>query len=798
MIASSTKNSGLLQISKRSKNGKLSSKYTLLLAFTFIFIPFVLVAQVAPVNIPTGGFAIDGGLRSNTPTSPSPFAINQGDWYPGMGGTGGSVFKVDGSAFDPTTSGRAADAYTSNDDIFTSGSKFNDYISDLRWFTNSAPDKNDINNALYHIDRDANNNQWAFMAGDRKSINGTSYIDFEFLQGSVTKNANGTFTGIPLANKANGGGRTEGDIIVSMEYTNGGTKPIVVVYQWKLTNGTWSFQPINLNDDAFAETNRTTEANLPYTAFGNSSYPAFAFVEAAINITKLLDKTSQACAELSIKTLWIKTKASASSTAALKDFMDPIPVDFEFGNTSIDDFGPYCVNDNTAVTLTATPGGGTFSGPGVTNNKFTPSAAGVGTHTINYTSADGSCTASTTITVHPTPTADAGDNPTAQCQNSNGNLFNLSGSVTNGNASWSVVDNPNNLGVSFGNTNTASTSVTITGGVGSVILRLTSTSQTTPSCGTATDDVIVTVYPNPIANAGADPAAQCYVAAGNTFALDGSASLNGTALWTVESKPANWTVEFLNNSSTSLTPSVKVTGAGTGGKVVLKLTITSANCGSASDFAEVEILAQPAGPMAEIEPITCNDRTFKLRIISPVAGVTYKLSQPGNSKTFTDITATDDGQGNVNPVIFEGLEFGDGYSVIASQGTCQSAPNTCAAGPAEESKTVIQESNKVTGQINKISTQDIKLEGKTSTVTASPNPFSNKIQFNLTSNISGQASLELYDVLGQKVKTVYRGYMVKGQTQTVEYNVPGTLHTNLIWVFRVGNERSTGKLIGLK
>src|SRR5256714_14453628 len=57
---------------------------------------------VAPVSPPTGGFAIEGDLLSNTPTScvllptptpsPCPFAPNQGDWYPGPGGTGGNVF----------------------------------------------------------------------------------------------------------------------------------------------------------------------------------------------------------------------------------------------------------------------------------------------------------------------------------------------------------------------------------------------------------------------------------------------------------------------------------------------------------------------------------------------------------------------------------------------------------------------------------------------------------------------------------------------------------------------------------
>jgi len=70
--------------------------------------------------------------------------------------------------------------------------------------------------------------------------------------------------------------------------------------------------------------------------------------------------------------------------------------------------GPFCENAAAVdlanfVSLT----GGTFSGPGITGNVFTPSAAGVGTHTITYTFADpNNCgnTASQNITVHPQPT----------------------------------------------------------------------------------------------------------------------------------------------------------------------------------------------------------------------------------------------------------------------------------------------------------------------------------------------------------------------------------------------------------
>ena len=42
----------------------------------------------------------------------------------------------------------------------------------------------------------------------------------------------------------------------------------------------------------------------------------------------------------------------------------------------------------TAVALAATPAGGAFSGPGVSNGRFDPAKAGVGTHTLTYSVAD--------------------------------------------------------------------------------------------------------------------------------------------------------------------------------------------------------------------------------------------------------------------------------------------------------------------------------------------------------------------------------------------------------------------------
>jgi len=59
----------------------------------------------------------------------------------------------------------------------------------------------------------------------------------------------------------------------------------------------------------------------------------------------------------------------------------------------------YC-EYNDAVTMTGSPAGGTFSGPGVTGNVFDPAAAGLGTHPVVYTYTDGNgCTNTATINV---------------------------------------------------------------------------------------------------------------------------------------------------------------------------------------------------------------------------------------------------------------------------------------------------------------------------------------------------------------------------------------------------------------
>ena len=90
-----------------------------------------------------------------------------------------------------------------------------------------------------------------------------------------------------------------------------------------------------------------------------------------------------------------------------------------------------------------------------------------------------------------------------------------------------------------------------------------------------------------------------------------------------------------------------------------------------------------------------------------------------------------------------------------------------------------------------------EIEVEELTVTAYPNPFMDRVKFNIVSPVSGNASLDVYNMLGQKVANVYRGYLQAGRGQVIEYNVTGVKET-LIYSLRVGDKQVNGKVIHLK
>lgn len=83
-------------------------------------------------------------------------------------------------------------------------------------------------------------------------------------------------------------------------------------------------------------------------------------------------------------------------------------------------------------------------------------------------------------------------------------------------------------------------------------------------------------------------------------------------------------------------------------------------------------------------------------------------------------------------------------------------------------------------------------------IQAYPNPFSGSLTFTLTPRSSGQATLELYNVSGQKVATVFDGELREGEEQKIEFTMPkGQISQILIFNFRQGTDIVQGKLVNL-
>jgi hypothetical protein len=82
-------------------------------------------------------------------------------------------------------------------------------------------------------------------------------------------------------------------------------------------------------------------------------------------------------------------------------------------------------------------------------------------------------------------------------------------------------------------------------------------------------------------------------------------------------------------------------------------------------------------------------------------------------------------------------------------------------------------------------------------VTAAPNPYTDRIKFVITSKISGQSSLEIYNSMGQKVATPFQGYITADRGQTVNYNVPASLRGNIFYKLNVKDRSVSGKVLSV-
>ena len=240
------------------------------------------------------------------------------------------------------------------------------------------------------------------------------------------------------------------------------------------------------------------------------------------------------------------------------------------------------------------------------------------------------------------------------------------------------------------------------------------------------------------------------------------------------------------------------------------MTVKGANgCTKTDDvIVTVNKTLPPTPTICVVEPSLCGPTTGSVTILSPLddANNDYEYRMNGgiwqDATTFTNLAPGSLG-GNAT-----------GFEVRLKSSGCVSLPaKTCASPcsglrpvtasttekPNEEPiiKTPVTSTPKEVVSFRGTEMITAKLESGT-TVAATPNPFSDRLRFVVNSGVSGRGSLELFNMMGQKLKTVFEGFIEAGKTRLIEYNVPFSQRSNVVYVFRVGDQKVSGKLTGLR
>lgn len=280
------------------------------------------------------------------------------------------------------------------------------------------------------------------------------------------------------------------------------------------------------------------------------------------------------------------------------------------------------VTNGASAGIWSTTGDGTFAPSNTTLNAIYtlgPNDIIAGTFLLTLASTDG-CTVITdniTITIQGDPTVDAGADQTI-CDINNVSLLGIVANATGG--TW-ITSGTGSFSPANNLLNTLYTPSLADKTAGSVTLTLT----TTGGCFAVSDNLVVTILPVPIVNAGADQT----ICEGDNVSLNSTVSNGATAgIWTTSG-----TGVFLP-SNTSLTatyqPSVADVTAGT---VVLTLTSTD-GCTPIADNVIITIQPIPVVDAGADKIVCANDRIVVLSG-SVTNGATQGIWSSSGSGTFT-------------------------------------------------------------------------------------------------------------------------------------------------------------------
>ncbi len=274
------------------------------------------------------GFEVDGDLLSGDgSTVPNPAGIPDAlihnppmaagdDWL--QGASHNNVVSLPN--YSSPTAFLYTDAVDPGDNSAYGGGNKEDDTRDWVYVNSAGPNpKTDFKHIMAHARmNNAGTSAFAFLGAERIVNNGTMVVDFELNQKPFKQ-----FSVGPLKPD-----RTNGDLLISLEYSNGGGNPIVTLYN--ITNVV-DFPQGQTNDFAKVNDQKTIDAVRSATNFvdlTNSGFgytvPAFDFAEASIDLSALDINTG--CPGFSSGHIRSRTGGDPGNSQ-LKDAAPAFPID---------------------------------------------------------------------------------------------------------------------------------------------------------------------------------------------------------------------------------------------------------------------------------------------------------------------------------------------------------------------------------------------------------------------------------------------------------------------------------------
>lgn len=299
----------------------------------------------------SGSFELDGNTLVGSPAAttqdgtkcadPWPASANTGgdDWaglYTNRATAGANGGPCNSSAFTFVADGIGGTTGTDHTYWAGGGSKdaYDPALGPWQWAANDvSPDKNDLVNAFAAIYQNGTH-QNLYFGSDRYTTNGDAQQGFQFLQNAACLSGSGapanaacpgttptTFpnTCTPSVSGSNAGWfvnpstgcpvhHKDGDLLILVNFNNGGTLGLAGVYEWKCaaggcaTGGTYQQQLVGTGADcktlnpgqSFCSTSNTTNlTNEPIWAYqakgttGQATYKPSAFVEGGVDLARI-------------------------------------------------------------------------------------------------------------------------------------------------------------------------------------------------------------------------------------------------------------------------------------------------------------------------------------------------------------------------------------------------------------------------------------------------------------------------------------------------------------------------------